>query len=519
MKNMSIFKILAFLMTMTIFIASCTKESSDVRLDPTLSTSQVIDVKSDSATVVGFVVAAGDGFTEKGVCYNTAAAPTIENNKVVYSGDINTATFNVILSGLDYATKYYVRAYATNASGTLYGEEFDFTTLPVIPTVSTAAITDITGISATGGGNITNNGGAEVTARGVCFGLTENPTILDGKTVDGLGLGEYVSAITGLAGSTTYHVRAYAINSAGVAYGADVSFTTLEIVITTRKWYVPGDYVADSYPGHTFANWDPANSPQVESLEATPDLLEGYVYMANPANQWKFATQANWDGPNYGDGGAGLLSETGENINSPAGYYKLNVNAAALSYTAIATAWGVIGSATPNGWDDETALTYDPLARAWKGGLHLTAAEFKFRANHDWGFNYGSNANDGKLQHDGSNIPVATEDDYYFTLDLSTPNTYTYTANRWGLIGSATPGGWDSDQNLSWDAVNQAMTITVDLIVGDIKFRANDDWAINLGGTTDLLTQDGANIAIAEAGNYTINLYLAGIMHFTIVKN
>ena len=134
-------------------------------------------------------------------------------------------------------------------------------------------------------------------------------------------------------------------------------------------------------------------------------------------------------------------------------------------------------------------------------------------------YNYGSPANDGNLVFDGANIPVAIEDDYYFTLDLSTPNTYKYTANRWGLIGSATPGAWDSDQNMSWDAVNQAMTVTVDLVVGEMKFRANDDWAINLGGTTDLLTQDGSNIAIAEAGNYTIKLFLAGTVHCTIVKN
>ena len=98
--------------------------------------------------------------------------------------------------------------------------------------------------------------------------------------------------MTGLADNSTYHVRAYAINAAGVAYGNDLSFTTPEILITTRTWNVPGDYVADSYPGSTLANWDPANSPQVKSLEATPDLLEGYVYMANPSNQWKFASQA-----------------------------------------------------------------------------------------------------------------------------------------------------------------------------------------------------------------------------------
>jgi hypothetical protein len=71
--------------------------------------------------VVGFVVASGDGFSERGVCYNTSAAPTVEDNKVVYTDGGNSATFNVVLSNLSYATKYYARAYATSEDGTVYG--------------------------------------------------------------------------------------------------------------------------------------------------------------------------------------------------------------------------------------------------------------------------------------------------------------------------------------------------------------------------------------------------------------
>lgn len=513
---MPIFRILTLLLSVMIIVVSCTKENSDVRLDPKLSTSQVLSVGSDSAIVVGFVVAEGAGFSEKGVCYNTDTIPTTSNNKVVYSGSDANATFSITLKGLTYATKYFVRAYAIGASGTMYGEEFTFMTLPILPTVTTGAFT-VNGITATGGGNVTDNGGAEITARGVCYSETENPTILDNKTVDGSGAGEFISNLTGLTGNVTYHVRAYAINSAGVSYGEDVQFTT---VITSRTWYVPGDYVVASYPGSTFLDWDPANSPMVMSLEATPDNLEGYVNMANAANQFKFATQPNWDGPNYGDGGAGILSATGENINMAAGYYKINIDAAALTYTAVATVWGVIGSATPGGWDSETPLTYSPSTSTWRGGVHLTAAEIKFRANQNWSYNYGSTAGDATLNFDGSNIPIALEDDYFFILDLSHPNEYTYSANRWGLIGSATPGGWDSDQNMTWNAAEQCLTITVDLVPGDIKFRANDDWAINLGGTPDNLTQDGANIAVANAGNYTIKLFLNNSIYtYTIVQN
>lgn len=519
MKRISVYKLLAFLITATIFVSSCTKENPDVRLAPTLSTSQVYDVKSDSATVVGFVVAAGGGFTERGICYNTDTIPTITNSKVVYTGDQTTATFIVKLGGLNYATKYYTRAYATNATGTIYGEEYTFTTLPILPTVETAAITSIAGISATGGGNITNDGGTPITARGVCYGLTANPTILDSKTVDGTGAGEFVSELVGLSGLTTYHVRAYAINSVGIVYGNDVEFTTL---VATRSWNIPGDYVAASYPGYTFNDWDPAASPKIQSLESGPDNLEGYVYMANATNQWKIATKLSWDGPNYGDGGPGVLNPdaTAANMTAPAGYYKINVNASTLTYTAVATEWGVIGNSTPGGWDDETPLTYVPSSREWRGGMTLVAGEFKFRANHSWDFNYGSTAGNATLNFGGDNIPLTLAGDYYFIMDLSNPNAYTYSANTWGLIGDATPGAWDSDQNMTWDPALQAMTITVDLIAGSMKFRANDAWDLNLGGDPNALTVGGDNIAVTVPGNYTITLYLVGgAGNCTIVKN
>lgn len=520
MKKLTIISFLILSFAALVITPSCTKENEEVLLDSKLSTSQVINITSDSATVIGFVVASGDGLTEKGVCYNTTPNPTTANTKVVYTGSATTATFNVVLSGLNYATKYYAKAYVINSAGTIYGEEYEFTTKAILPTVTTAAVTDVSFTTALSGGEVTSDGGAAVSSRGVCYSTDPNPTILNGKTIDGDGLGAFVSNLSGLTHNTTYYLRAYAVNGIGASYGAEVQFTTQEIVITTRTWYIPGDYVAASYPGAGLNDWDPANSPKIMSLETSSDNLEGYVYMANAANNWKMATQPNWDGPNYGVGETGFVSATGDNFNSPAGYYKINVNAATLAYTAIATNWGVIGAATPLGWDDETPLSYDPATKTWRGGLHLTASEFKFRANHDWGFNYGSTAGNATLDAGGSNIPIALEGDYYFTLDLSNPNAYTYTANTWGLIGSATPGGWDSDQNMTWDAFDQSLTVTVDLVVGEIKFRANDGWDINLGGPLNALVPGGDNIPIGEAGNYTIKLFLGGTTpSCTVVKN
>ena len=103
------------------------------------------------------------------------------------------------------------------------------TTVPVagMPTVTTVAISNIDKTTATGGGEVTADGGATVTARGICWSTSQNPTVDGNHTTDGTGTGSFTSSMTGLTANTTYYVRAYATNSAGTAYGEEVSFTTL----------------------------------------------------------------------------------------------------------------------------------------------------------------------------------------------------------------------------------------------------------------------------------------------------
>jgi hypothetical protein len=603
MKMKPIFRIMMLPVAAAILFAGCTKETSDVRLDPKLGTAKISSITSNSALVEGFVVAQGDGFTEKGICYDIAANPTVAKSKTLYSGSLASASFEVPLAGLSYATQYFARAYAVGPTGTFYGEELTFTTLPVVPTLTTAAVTAVTGNSAAGGGEVTVSGGADVTARGICWDIAENPTTAKSKTTNGEGLGAFTSALTGLLGNktyyirayatnsagtgygpqvsfktdidlptvtttavtaitkvsavsggnvtydgggtisarglcwsmnasptvtdnviaggtgagafvsnltgltlyTTYHVRAYATNSKGTVYGSDIQFTTLA---NTRTWNVPGDYVAASYPGTSYSNWSPGSSPQVKSTITAPDAIEGYVYMANASNEWKFATQSDWSGPNYGAGTpAGTLSETGSNMVSTAGYYKINVNAAVnpMTFTAVKTVWGVVGDATAGSWNTDTQLTYNPTLQKWTGAVNLTAANLKFRANNDWGYNYGAPAGSNTLVAGGDNIAISMADVYAITLDLSHPQEYTYRADRWGIIGSATAGGWDYDQNMTWDAVNGVFKATLILVAGDIKFRANDDWGYNLGGPLGALTPGGSNIPVT-AGTHTITL-------------
>ena len=107
---------------------------------------------------------------------------------------------------------------------------------PGTPTVTTSSVSNIAAYTATCGGNVTSDGGATVTARGVCWSTAQNPTVNDSHTTNGTGTGAFTSSITGLTPNTTYYVRAYATNSAGTSYGTQKTFTTscnpVEISIT-----------------------------------------------------------------------------------------------------------------------------------------------------------------------------------------------------------------------------------------------------------------------------------------------
>jgi hypothetical protein len=197
---------------------------------PTVTTTAVTGVTSTSATGGGNVTADGGAtITGRGVCWSTSANPAVGGN--CYSnGAGTTGAFTSYITGLSVATTYHVRAYATNSVGTSYGSDLTFSSAANLPTVTTTTPTGITHIAASSGGNVTSDGGASVTARGVCWSQSLNPVFAVGSptcTSNGTGSGTFISSITGLTPLTTYHVRAYAVNSTGTGYGSDLSFTTI----------------------------------------------------------------------------------------------------------------------------------------------------------------------------------------------------------------------------------------------------------------------------------------------------
>ncbi len=197
---------------------------------PTVTTASLTSITQTTATSGGNVTSdGGASVTARGVCWSTAANPTISNSKT--TDGTGTGVFVSNLTGLLGNTLYYVRAYATNSAGTSYGNEVSFSTLPTTPSLTTTSVTGITLSTAISGGTVSSNGGASVTARGVCWSTAANPTISNSKTTDGTGTGVFVSNLTGLTGNTLYYLRAYATNSAGTSYGNEVSFSTLDFAI------------------------------------------------------------------------------------------------------------------------------------------------------------------------------------------------------------------------------------------------------------------------------------------------
>ncbi len=178
------------------------------------------------------------------------------------------------------------------------------------------------------------------------------------------------------------------------------------------------------------------------------------------------------------------------------------------------------------GWNpaDSTTVVYSARGDGkYEGYVYVSTADakYKFTEGPTWAVNWGDNDNNGSLENGGADIPLTDAGLYKLNVDKNAL-THTNLKTDWGVIGSATAGGWDSDQDMTYDAATNTLKVTLDLIVGKIKFRANNAWDLNLGDNdaNKKLEYGGADIDVAEAGNYTLELNLSGAVYtYKITRN
>lgn len=375
---------------------------------PVVSTGTVSGVTMSGAQAEGEVTSdGGASVTERGVCWSTGEDPTLSDS---YSSDgSGTGTFTISVSGLECNTTYYVRAYATNETGTFYGLQESFTTAlcPELPTVTTSAATNITETGAQSGGSVTDDGGAAVTAKGVCWGTTIDPTVSDDHTVDGSGTGGYTSVLSGLSCGTTYYVRAYATNAAGTAYGDEKVFTTSDcttvtdidgnvygiILIGSQKW------ISENMKTTRYA--DGSDIQLVENGTAWGALAateKAYCWYQNaPANGINYGAIYTWAAATNGmssdasPSGVQGICPSGWHLPSDAEFKQLEIHLGMPPSEADGTAWrgtdeggklkatGTLHWTSPNtGADNESGFTARPGGSRSETGIYSGITEDAF---------------------------------------------------------------------------------------------------------------------------------------------
>ena len=331
-----------------------------------------------------------------------------------------------------------------------------------------------------------------------------------------------------IAHSFVAHVYLNAVKN-GDAVLIDAGKFNLEM--TPKSPFIDSGYylVGDMFNAEGVDGWNTVSAKQA-FMHSDKDVYDDpkftITFETKKADQyWKIIPKKNIDAGNFwADGvvgpkengsssmegdltnvgpGAGIIKEPGK--------YVLTLNMMDYSYT-IKAAPELYMKGDANGWDGYDYLTGDGVH--FTGFMYLNQNGFKFTTAPDWsGTGYGANFDTAP---DAKNI-VITEPAGYYQVDVDlSKKTYTLTPiTSIGIIGSASPKGWDSDVDMTYVPYNKDTkevngyweVKNITLSAGEIKFRANDGWDISWGGELDnLTTKNGGNITV-EAGTYDIKLY------------
>lgn len=221
---------------LVLFFASITLLSSckveDLLNPAVIVTKPATDITGTSAVLNGDLVSlattgAGTANAERGFIYtNLSMTPTLQDNKIAIGSGLGA--YSYLLQNLKPNTTYYFMAYSLNSNNSpSFGMVQTFKTTDLkVPTATKVDVTKLGLTSATFTSSISDDGGAAITERGFVYSTTANPTTAKTKVSSGSGKGEFTAAVTNLVKATTYYIRSYAINSKGISYGIEGSFTT-----------------------------------------------------------------------------------------------------------------------------------------------------------------------------------------------------------------------------------------------------------------------------------------------------
>lgn len=413
-------------------------------------------------------------------------------------------------------------------------------------------------------------------------------------------------AVEGAASEVTFTVKAYSPSCEEGLPSSPVTMT-----VTTYK---------ANFPYYVYLKGTDKQIPQSWSQKG---LFECFINFTEAATftfedrdaQVEYGGDAQFaDDANGNLVASGALTESGSAISVKTGLYRVSANLKFKTFILVKIeSMGMIGNATPGGWDAETPMTYDVASNTFTLKTTLTeGGEYKYRANNNWGyaidgegsfsdgtpnivfdkatgeynvtldvskhpymakivsaafpteefiyvpgnhqawdpatapalrslemngvytgfsrldgefkFTLARNWEDGEYNSThftdyseglapasgSTNINMANPGFYYIEADVMTQSLKATLIESWGLIGAATPGGWDRETAMTYDAEKGCWSCTVALTAGEMKFRANGTWDsdVDLGGSLDDLVFKGSNIAVAEAGTYLVEMYL-----------
>ena len=258
-----------------------------------------------------------------------------------------------------------------------------------------------------------------------------------------------------------------------------VSDGVYQLKVTTEKdknWF-------KFYEGSKFVSgdWDAINSGALGCKENGCEDASGYIYFTG--DKW---------------------GELQTIVIPGAGTWIVTLDMNNLSYSVGKPILYMAGDA--NGWKQIDVLNSDDGVH-FTGYMYLNQKGFKFSTQPNWdGTNYGA---DFDTAPDAGNIVIKEEAGFYQVDVNLSEKTYTLTPFTIGIIGNATPKGWGGDTDMTYNPKERCWELKdVTLSDGEMKFRHTNDWYLNWGGPLDALVQDGANIAINEAGTYDIKLYV-----------